>query len=313
MIEVTGEFRSGSHEGGCGAQTGCLVVSLDPVCIDRVCSLAKAALGACNIQAAPDSAAALRAITQRPTALVALDARALGSELEACVASLATSAPETALMVVGELDQDREAVVLAAGAQDVLPLDGLAGYDESAAVSTLRKALIRQAVLAEARQESLRDPLTGLLNRRGLWGAADVLLGLARRSGAPALVLLLDVDNMKSINDSHGHAGGDRALVSVAQAIRAATRATDAAGRIGGDEFCVVAYAAGLCDGAAMADRIKNVLRQSAEPSLPSVTVAAGWAEVDLREEQPLRKALEQADAELYGNKRKRTSNCGAP
>jgi diguanylate cyclase (GGDEF)-like protein len=85
------------------------------------------------------------------------------------------------------------------------------------------------------------DALTGLYNLRYLREQMDHLLGLQQRYGHPFALLLLDVDGLKRVNDSFGHAAGDELLVGVAEAIRAATRSVDVPARIGGDEFCVLA------------------------------------------------------------------------
>jgi len=85
------------------------------------------------------------------------------------------------------------------------------------------------------------DALTGLFNLRYLRQQIDHLLGLQQRYGHPFALLLLDIDGLKRVNDSFGHAAGDELLLGVAEAIRAATRSVDVAARIGGDEFCVLA------------------------------------------------------------------------
>ncbi len=92
-----------------------------------------------------------------------------------------------------------------------------------------------------ARRESLRDPLTGVANRRALQAHFQRLERRQRMSGTAGFVLI-DLDNFKQINTSHGHAGGDRALVIVANALREAVREEDLLARIGGDEFAIVAH-----------------------------------------------------------------------
>ena len=90
---------------------------------------------------------------------------------------------------------------------------------------------------------TLRDELTGLLNRRGL----DVMLPeqakRSKRSGRPVIVVYGDIDRFKALNDTYGHERGDEVLVAVAGALQAAFRETDLIARLGGDEFCVIAEA----------------------------------------------------------------------
>ena len=100
------------------------------------------------------------------------------------------------------------------------------------------------------------DPLTGLYNVRFLQEHLQQLLDHHRRYGHPFSVLLLDIDGLKRLNDSRGHAAGDRALLAVAGAIRGAIRRVDTPVRIGGDEFCVVAPQQTASRARVIADRI---------------------------------------------------------
>jgi diguanylate cyclase (GGDEF)-like protein len=85
-----------------------------------------------------------------------------------------------------------------------------------------------------------RDPLTGLANRRRLELELERQIELARQSGNPLAVIMMDLDNFKSYNDTAGHLAGDTLLRIVADALRARTRVTDIVVRWGGDEFCVL-------------------------------------------------------------------------
>ena len=100
------------------------------------------------------------------------------------------------------------------------------------------------ATLAEQAQMlrdlAARDELTGLLNRRGFSEAATRSLELARQESLHATMLFIDLDGLKQINDRSGHAVGDRALIAVANALRTLTGAQRIAGRVGGDEFCIL-------------------------------------------------------------------------
>jgi len=84
------------------------------------------------------------------------------------------------------------------------------------------------------------DELTGLANRRHFDQALAANLSLARRHGLGGVLALFDLDNLKLVNDGHGHAAGDRVLQRMAEVIRASIRATDLAARLGGDEFAVL-------------------------------------------------------------------------
>lgn len=111
----------------------------------------------------------------------------------------------------------------------------------SAAAQTLALEELLRHRSSELEWLAHTDALTGLFNLRYLQQQVDYLLGLQQRYGHPFALLLLDVDGLKRVNDSYGHAAGDQLLVGVADAVRATTRSVDVPARIGGDEFCVLA------------------------------------------------------------------------
>jgi diguanylate cyclase (GGDEF)-like protein len=118
---------------------------------------------------------------------------------------------------------------------------------------------------AHADDLARRDPLTGLANRRAL------LEGIAR-AGRQGL-LLIDVDDFKRFNTLHGHPGGDRALVAVADCLRHAVRAGDLAARLGGDEFAVLVSGATVPGMEALSARVLAAIRNDG-----TTRVSAGWA-----------------------------------
>src|SRR5689334_8307435 len=121
------------------------------------------------------------------------------------------------------------------------------------------------ALRAHADDLARRDPLTGLANRRAL-------LECASRPGRFGL-LLLDVDDFKRFNTEHGHPGGDRALVGVADSLRRAVRAGDLPARLGGDEFAVLVAGATPAGMEALAERVMDTVRADGP-----ARVSAGWA-----------------------------------
>jgi len=84
------------------------------------------------------------------------------------------------------------------------------------------------------------DEMTNLTNRRGFMGVANKILSLCVRNQIPATLAFIDLNNFKSINDQHGHAEGDRALVDFSQQLATAFRSSDVVARLGGDEFVVL-------------------------------------------------------------------------
>jgi diguanylate cyclase len=110
------------------------------------------------------------------------------------------------------------------------------------ATSAISNTLARKVAEQNRKLEELgrTDALTGLANRRHAFGVAEAEFARFRRSGRPATLLILDVDNFKGINDRHGHPVGDDVLSGLAAILREETRAVDTAARYGGDEFMIV-------------------------------------------------------------------------
>ena len=153
---------------------------------------------------------------------------------------------------------------------------------------------------------SLQDELTGLLNRRGFFVMLPETAKRAKRSGIPVIVLYADLDGLKVINDTRGHARGDMALVAVADALRATFRETDIMARIGGDEFCVVAEAEIPADSSTLSERLDAALASAGAAigehlAMSYGAVATGWQGLDDADE-----LLTRADMLMYQTKRAR-------
>ena len=139
--------------------------------------------------------------------------------------------------------------------------------------------------LAEARDWLVHlaghDPLTGLANRALLFDRLSDALSLARRSGRRAAVVYGDLNGFKQVNDTFGHAAGDRVLVVVAERLLDVARCTDTVARIGGDEFVLVLDAASEAGASSLVARIREVMARPIE--LPGgeevvVPLSCGWA-----------------------------------
>lgn len=149
------------------------------------------------------------------------------------------------------------------------------------------------------------DPLTGLLNRRGFIKAITRRVNSAPASGTPLVVLMVDLDNFKRINDTHGHRTGDRLLVSVAELLRSHSAPDSAICRAGGEEFLIASTAAGA-DAGAMADALCEAIAALS----PSVTASIGSARVEMEisrhrvAEDFIEYAIASADEAMYTAKR---------
>ncbi len=152
----------------------------------------------------------------------------------------------------------------------------------------------------------MRDPLTGLLNRRAFHDAVARDVARARRGGAPLAVIMIDVDHFKRVNDDHGHEAGDRALVALAAILRDGVRASDLACRFGGEEFVVALPGMPVELAAARADAWREAFAAAglvgAGGAALRVTLSAGVAA--LGADASIDAALRRADEALYAAKR---------
>lgn len=167
-------------------------------------------------------------------------------------------------------------------------------------VSTVAAFSIFGAVVGELhdrlRRSALADPLTALPNRRHLELLFDYAIARARRRPEDLSLLLIDVDELKRINDAGGHAAGDAALRTVGAALRAQCRRSDLPARISGDEFAVLATGADGPEAVALAERVRAALAES--PGAPHVSIGvATLARVGAQDASEL---LAAADAALY-------------
>lgn len=160
--------------------------------------------------------------------------------------------------------------------------------------------------LQTLRRRARFDALTQLPNRADFERAASAALTRAARCSSGACLVLIDLDDFKGVNDSVGHAAGDRALIDVAGRLRAAVRSTDLVARWGGDEF--VALLAGVDDGPAVAERTVAITRAFEEegcgaPTNGVVISASVGRALFPRDGADLTSLLAAADADLYCTK----------
>jgi diguanylate cyclase (GGDEF)-like protein len=172
-----------------------------------------------------------------------------------------------------------------------------------AAVSLLAIAIRNVQLLTQTRESSVRDQLTGCFNRAYAIEALGSELQRSRRTGRPLSVMMFDVDQLKRINDDHGHLAGDALLAAVAGQVTATLRASDIKCRWGGDEFLIILpdtpRSGAEHAGASLTREVSTVVVPTPSSGLVSPTISVGVAVAENGECDPLA-LVARADAALY-------------
>lgn len=179
----------------------------------------------------------------------------------------------------------------------------------------LKKKVVQQeSLISSLEQDAASDPLTNLANRRTLEKELERSLASARRYDRTHALLMIDINNFKSINDQLGHTMGDTVLVHVANLLRQNTRPTDVIARFGGDEFCVILNEIKMSsNGTARARGIEEIIRQTpcvGEKS--SVQVEASVGCYVFGRDDEIDQIVAAADADMYQQKEQQ-KNSGGP
>lgn len=173
-------------------------------------------------------------------------------------------------------------------------------------VKRLKQVAKLEMAFAEQQEETERlarvDALTSLWNRRHFFELARRDIYRAGREGTPpGILLILDIDHFKSINDTFGHAGGDELLKQLARTWAAILRESDILGRIGGEEFAVLLPATDISVGQEVAERLRQATEREVvafNDSSYSVTMSLGG--VAVKQNETVDQALNRADRLLY-------------
>jgi len=174
----------------------------------------------------------------------------------------------------------------------------------------VRCAMKQYVLQAELGNLALTDELTGLYNRRGFLALAERQLKLSRRSGRGILLVFIDVDGLKQINDTFGHAEGDRTLIRAGGVLEKTFRESDVVARFGGDEFAVLAIEASGHNQEIIAARLRENLRQmNDEDSGTAISLSWGVARFDPRSKTSIGQLMVQADQAMYDHKRCQSSS----
>ena len=258
--------------------------------------------------AATDVREALEQLHARPhdVAFVAMDLPGGAFAVLDAVKTDPDLARTSVVMMTEDTAEDAVLTALERGAFDCLrrPIDPVEAVVRTRAA--LRIAALQQGLREEhghLAQLASTDDLTGILARRYVEAHLRGLVSAAGRHGRPLSVVMLDIDNFKRINDSHGHSVGDLVLRTVADTIRARTRAEDLLGRWGGDELIVVLPDTGIEGAMAVAEALRAEIASTeiSAPAPGAVTISAGAAAWKPGESATA--LVERADLAMYDAK----------
>ncbi|MEW6586014.1 MAG: GGDEF domain-containing protein [Nitrospirota bacterium] len=175
-----------------------------------------------------------------------------------------------------------------------------------------REKLLEKIRESEARfrELSLQDDLTGLYNRRGFHFLAEQQIKVSNRTRQKMLLLYLDVDNVKWINDTLGHYEGDKALRDTAHILRKHIRQSDVIARVGGDEFVALVVKTSEDLPQVLTDRLEKSCESYNEGKMSRfpLTLSIGAADYDPQDPCSIDELLDRADRDMYEYKRKRKS-----
>ena len=206
------------------------------------------------------------------------------------------------MIMTGHADEDSAASAIVAGAREfikkpfsidefVLRFDKMM-HDHSG----------EEALLAL----SLTDELTGLYNRRRFFILTEQCLKVAVRTKKRPLLLFIDMDNLKWINDHYGHNEGDQALIGLADILKKTFRESDIIARIGGDEFVVLLESTDENSETLLTRLHENVKDYNVKRSQYTLSVSLGTAQFDPEYPISIDELLSKADALMYAQKRRR-------
>jgi diguanylate cyclase (GGDEF)-like protein len=203
----------------------------------------------------------------------------------------------------GNVSGELEADCFSLGVQEVLALTELS---IKTLLKALRNAVERHRMRRQIHELSMLDELTGIYNRQGFLLRAEQTLALSERLGTEANLFFLDADHMKWVNDTYGHQEGDFLLKEISRILQDVFRRTDVLGRIGGDEFAVLALRESADDVQSILARLEESQnRVNAQRSVEyPITFSIGVGRSTREDRLDLDELMEIADQAMYENKK---------
>ncbi|HKJ88017.1 MAG TPA: diguanylate cyclase [Gammaproteobacteria bacterium] len=165
-------------------------------------------------------------------------------------------------------------------------------------VAVMRDVTERKRLERKLEHRATHDPLTGVCNRQRFQELLNQEAEEATRYGRPVSLILLDIDHFKQVNDSYGHAAGDRVLERVTEVLQGRLRASDVLGRWGGEEFMVLLPETSLSNARKVAEDLRASLESASIPTVARVTASFGVTE--LKRGEPRTELLRRVDEALY-------------
>ncbi len=209
------------------------------------------------------------------------------------------------IVITGHQNEQLGVEALKQGAQDYLIKGQIDGRHLR---RILRYAVERQQSQLELRSLALRDDLTGLHNRKGFLLLAHQQMKISRRNHSSCLLLFLDIDRLKNINDTLGHAVGTSAIVEAAGVLRSLFRQCDIVARLGGDEFVVLAVGTPESGAAPLRARLKHQLEAVNSQPNRRYPLSMSIGIVPCGTNTPVDDLLANADALMYQDKKSKAA-----
>jgi two-component system cell cycle response regulator len=221
-------------------------------------------------------AAALVKLRQTRPHIIIVDIKLKGITTEELTRMLAQMADAPPLLLIGAAAStlDRRAASFAAGAFDYFALPS----ELSLLVGRATQLIKLRQTMDRLRTEGERDYLTGLANRRYFRRALGQELERWRRYKIPCALLILDIDHMKRVNDTHGHSAGDIVILHIATALKELSRDNDTTARLGGEEFALLLAGVDDARAIAAAERLRHDISAEEIEGIGRVTVSLGVA-----------------------------------
>jgi diguanylate cyclase (GGDEF)-like protein len=206
------------------------------------------------------------------------------------------------MIMTGHADEHSAGLAIAAGAREFIKKP----FSIDEFILRFDKMMRDRKGEEELLALSLTDELTGLYNRRRFFILAEQFLKVAIRKKKKWMLLYIDIDNLKWINDHCGHSEGDQALIGLGGILRKTFRESDVIARMGGDEFAVLLESTEGSDGILMTRLDENIRNYNAKVSQDYVlSISVGAAQFDPEYPISIDKLLSKADALMYAQKRR--------